>query len=101
MKNCIIRSFAHPSNVLLYLQVGGETGKVRFIARHVRRRQVETIDLSLVASAEILEELSAKGVWNVRYGYTLQTVLVSEATKEFIEACWRELKSRCPQFCIK
>ena len=101
MKNCVIRAFAHPSKVLLYLQVDGETGKVRFIARNARRRQVETINLSIVASAEILEELSTKGEWNIRYGHTLQTVLISEATKEFIEDCWKELKSRYPQFCIK
>ena len=101
MKNCVIRSFARPSNVLLYLQVGGTTGKARFIARHVRSRQVETIDLTTVATESILKELEEKGAWNVRYGYTLLTVMVSEETKTFINACWDELKALRPKFCIK
>ena len=101
MKNCVIRSFARPSNVLLYLQVGGTTGKVRFIAKHARSRKVEFIDLSMVATPEILKELEEKGAWNVRYGHALLTVMVSEETKNFINACWDELKKLRPQFCIK
>ena len=101
MKNCIIRSFARPSNILLYLIVDGTTGKARFIARQVRSRQVENIDLSLEATEEILEELREKGVWNVRYGHTLMTVMVRPTTKKFIESCWDELKKLRPQFSIK
>lgn len=97
----VIRSFARPSNVLLYLQVGGKTGKTRFIAKHVRSRQVERIDLSATATEEILAEIQAKSGFNVRYGYALQTTSVSNATKEFILSCWSELKKIKPQLCIR
>lgn len=97
----VIRSFARPSNVLLYLQVGGETGKAHFIAKNARSRQVEKIDLSAVATEEILAEIKAKSGFNVRYGYALQTVFVSDKTKEFILSCWSELKKLKPNLCIK
>jgi hypothetical protein len=97
----IIRSFARPSSTLLYLQVGAETGKTRFIVRHARRRQVETVDLSVVATEEILTEIREKSGFNARYGFALQTVSVSEATKNFIFDCWSELKTLKPNLCIK
>lgn len=97
----VIRAFARPSSTLLYLQVGATTGKTRFIAKNVRSRNVEIIPLSLVATTEILAEIKATCVWNSRYGYTLQTVLVSSKTKDFINACWNELKQLKPQLCIK
>jgi hypothetical protein len=97
----VIRAFARPSSTLLYLQVGAVTGKTRFIAKNARSRQVEKIDLSVVATPEVLTEIGAKSNWNVRYGHALQTVLVSDAVKECINACWAELKSLRPQFCIR
>lgn len=101
MKNCVIRAFKRPCRLLLYLQVIAETGKVRFIARNVRARSVEKITLSVVATAEIMEEIYAKSVRHARYGRALQTLQVSEATKKFINTCWNELKELKPQFCIK
>ena len=97
----VIRSFARPSNVLLYLQLDAKTGKTRFIAKNARSRQVEKIELSAVATTEIMTEIREKSGFNVRYGFALMTVAVSEATKEFILSCWSELKTLKPNFCIK
>ena len=97
----VIRAFARPSRVLLYLLVGAKTGNVRFIARYVRSRQVEKIDLPLVATADVLAEISEKSAWNIRYGYALQTVMVSAETKQFINDCWEKLKMLKPGFCIR
>lgn len=97
----VIRSFARKSKFLLYLLVDAKTGVARFIAKHVRSRQVEKVPLSVVATAETLSEIGAKSNWNIRYGQTLQTALVSDDTKKFINACWDELNSIRPQFCIE
>lgn len=97
----IIRAFARPCSTLLYLQIGETTGKTRFIAKRLKTRQVETIDLSSVAGEEILAEIKAKSNWNVRYGHALQTVMVTPETKEFINGCWDELKALRPQLGIK
>ena len=101
MKIYVIRAFAHPCSALLYLQVEMETGKTRFIVKHIRGRKVEKVALSTVATKEILAEIDAKSVWNVRYGIVLQTIIVSSETKEFINSCWKELKNLQPQLCIK
>ena len=100
-KNFVIRAYARPCGVMLDLQVNGETGKTQFIAKKPRSQQSETIHLTAVASKEILKEIEAKSGFNVHWGHALQTVAVSQATKELINNCWDELKHLKPQFCIK
>lgn len=99
-KNYFIHSFAHPSNTLLSLQLGAKTGRTRFIARSVKNGKVEIIDISCVATPEILKEISDKSVWG-RTGWVLNTTLVSNTTKEFVGNCWSELKKTKPELCIK
>ena len=100
-KNYFIHSFARPSNTVLSLQLGAKTGKTRFIARNVKNGNIEIIDISCVATLEILEEIKAKSVWSSHYGWALNTTLVSGATKDFISGCWQDLKKLKPELCIK
>lgn len=100
-KTYVIRAFARKCKMLLYLRVWDETGITGFIAKNVRSRQVEKIPLSTTATADILAEIRAKSNRSNRYGYALQTISVSNATKNFISACWSELKNLRPQLCIE
>ena len=95
-----INAFKRPSSTLLVLQIGGKTGKSRFIATNIRTRQQMEIPLTPVATAEILKELDDKCWWSSA-GRVLQTVMVSDEMKDFINACWNELKKEKPEFCIK
>ena len=99
MKKCTINSFKRPSSTLLYLQVGGKTGRTRFIA--MRSRQLEEIPLSIVATTEILDEIRQKSAIDPRNGHVLLTTTVSMETRSFINECWTELKKLKPEFCIK
>lgn len=96
----VINAFKRPSSTLLVLQIGGKTGKARFIATNIRTRQQTAVPLTLTASAEILKELDEKCWWSSA-GRLLQTIMVSDETKDFINSCWDELKKEKPEFCIK
>ena len=96
----VISAFTRPCNTLVYLQIDHKTGETRFLVPDIRYGGADEIPLSLVASPEVLKEIISKSRWNLRFGHSLQTVLVSQATKDFINSCWDELKKLKPQFCV-
>ena len=102
-KNYVIRAYARPCSTMLQLKVNGETGKAHFVATNARNRQSEDIELSQVATPEILQELDKKSGFNAALGddWCLQTVAVTMATKHFIMNCWDELKKLRPQLGIR
>ena len=93
-KNFVIRAYARPCSTMLSLRVNGENGKVLFTATNARNRQSEDIELSQVATPEILQELDKKSGFNAALGddWVLTTVTVNMMTKHFIVDCWDELK---------
>ena len=99
-KGYVISAFTRSCNTLVYLQINHKTGKSRFLVPDIRYGGTGEIRLSLVASPEVLKEIISKSRWNIRFGNSLQTDLVSDATKDFINACWDELKKLQPQFCV-
>jgi hypothetical protein len=88
---------------MLSLRVNGENGKVLFTATNARNRQSEDIELSQVATPEILQELDKKSGFNAALGddWVLTTVTVNMMTKHFIVDCWDELKKLKPQLGIR
>lgn len=97
----VIRAYARPCGTMLSLNVNGETGKSYFVALNGRNKQEETINLSQVANSGTLKEFSSKSGFNVQQGYVVLTVALSKVTKDFINACWEELKQLKPKLCIK
>lgn len=96
-KKYLICVFAHPSSSMISLQLYS-TGKALFT---VRKKGKYFINLSCVATQEVIDEVEKKCAWSSLRGRVLETVLVSNATKKFIEDCWQELKKLKPELCIK
>lgn len=95
-----IRALAHPSSTLLSLLIDGKTGESCFFATNLKTRRSVEIPLTPIATEKILTELDEKCAYSSE-GRVLITTMVSPTTKTFINACWNELKTLKPEFCIK